>query len=125
MILLLLLFFLSILLLLTALSEPSDSPLLSAPVRIAIFGTVFVLVVFVFLAKVIKRKRCTQQETRGTNFAYFVHSTILRLTTATPWNACFFCGYFCFLFYSHSTMFAKDTAAGQGGVNTQNLRFTV
>ncbi|XP_029202600.2 uncharacterized protein [Acropora muricata] len=51
-----------------ALPEPSGSPLWSSPVRIAIFvipGTVFVLVVFVLLAKVIKRKRCTKRGSRG------------------------------------------------------------
>ncbi|XP_015777661.1 PREDICTED: uncharacterized protein LOC107355591 [Acropora digitifera] len=50
-----------------ALPEPSGS----SPVRISIFtiqGTVFVLVVFVLLAIMIKRKRCTQRGSRGLFF---------------------------------------------------------
>lgn len=56
----------------------TDSPFLSTPFQIAIAilsGIVFMLVVVSLLvAKVIKRKRCVQRGSRGTNFAYFVHN---------------------------------------------------
>ena len=89
---------------------------------------------YLLFAKAIKGRRCIQQEYRGTNFAYFVPPTILLLIcnekplamiTTTFRKTCYFTIIFVFPFAPILKMFAKNTAAGLGGVNTQNSRLTV
>ena len=119
--------YLSKLLLLTAFDKSSTSHpllLLFLLVTVIVFG-----VLYFFFAKAIKRTMCFQQEYRGTNFAYFVQTTIMCLIcneNLYKWQlqrprTRAFLGIFLFFLLLPFYMFAKNSAAGLGGVNTLNI----